>query len=131
MNNYLRCCEWATSKQRSIDDLTLIDLLALIEYQSDRMAQLEALGFQDHGGPEDGVFMIVLDALGVPAEGSEKAFAGEHERFSRTLRFSRAWFEEQFYDGYLLSNDVNGWSLSDVISLFRQEVAENLNAHYR
>lgn len=131
LNRFLRSCEWATSKPRSIDDQTLIDLLALIEYQSERQQQLEELGFQDHGGPEDGVFMMVLDALGVPPEGSERTFAGEHQRFSRTLKFSREWFEEQFFEGYLLDREDNGWTLEEVIRTLREEVATGLERHFR
>jgi len=56
---------------------------------------------------------------------------GEHERFQKKCQFSRNWFDELFYDQFLLQNDTNNWKYIDVINLIRKEVAENLHQHYK
>ena len=131
-NMYIRDYDWANSKVRSIDDATLVDLLKIVQYQAGRMSALEGIGISDNAGAEDALFMYVLDALGVPPEGAEKQFKGDHNRFERVCKFSREWFEELFYQEFLLNNNAHGWSAEDVIKMFKEEASSGeLREHYR
>lgn len=132
LNLYIREHEWAQSKPRQIDDATLVDLLAICDYQAKRFAVLEDIGIEDHAEPSDALFMYVLDALGVPDEGHKKTFESidPENPEPKVLSFSRMWFEELFYGKYLLENDQFNYSYRDIINLIRREVAEDLNEHY-
>ena len=131
LNMYIREYEWAQSKPRHIDDATLVDLLAICDYQAKRLTLLENIGIEDHADPSDALFMYVLDALGVPDDGHEKIFASGdiNNPDTRTLRFSREWFEELFYGKYLLENDQFKYSYQDMIQLIRREIAEDVAKH--
>ena len=129
---------WTRSRERTIDDQTLIDLMQLVEFQADRVAMLNerndvSLGLAswlDMTDPVDALFGYVLDALGVPPHGVEKAFTGEHANFSRTCSFSRDWFSERFFADYLLGDDDN-LTIKDILDEFRREVASNLDRHFK
>lgn len=130
---------WTKSRSRQIDDQTLIDLLQLIEFQADRVAMINervdvSLGLAswlDMTDPVDALFGYVLDALGVPAEGVEKHFSGDHSKFSRVCRFSRGWFSERFFADYLLGDVDEELTIKDVLDDFRREVASNLDRHFK
>lgn len=131
LNIFIRDYEWAQSKQRKIDDETLIDLLRICEYQAHRSSILDEIGIQDKADPADALYMYVLDALGVPPAGIKKIFTGEVDRFTRECTFDREWFDELFYSKYLLENDSFGYTLPEILNLIREEVKSNLNGHYK
>lgn len=120
--------DFAQSKDRQIDDNTLIDLLAIIEYQASRSEVLEGIGFTDNESPDDALLTFVLDALNVPREGAKKVFEENVYDIEEKV-FTRSWFEEKFYADYLLGSDVQQ-TLKDVIEMFRKEVKHELNSHY-
>lgn len=130
-NIFIRNYDWAESKERSIDDETLCDFLRIIEYQAERFSALEEIGIQDNASPEEALFVYVLDALGVPSEGNKKEFRGEHEAFLKECTFSREWFEELFYQEFLLNNDEHNWTYGEIINIFRVEIKNGLRSHYR
>ena len=131
-NSYISSYDWARSKRRQIDEETLIDLLKVVKYQADRQTALEELGIEDRASPEEALFDYVLDAIGVPAEGDEKHMHGDHERFSRVCKFFREWFEELFYQEFLLNNSEHGWGYIDLLRELRGGVSnEALSSHYR
>jgi len=130
-NIFIRDYDWAKSKERSIDDETLCDLLRIIEYQAERSSALEDIGIQDNASPEDALFVYVLDALGVPSEGDKKEFQGEHEAFLKDCTFSRVWFEELFYQEFLLNNDEHNWTYEEILIIFHKEIKNRLHTHYR
>jgi hypothetical protein len=126
---------WAVSRTRSIDDATIVDILGVLEFAADRDRRLEESGqVQDWGSvnddPTELMYVYVLDALGVPPEGEKRKATGEHPRFSRTLAFSRHWFEELFYSHYLLEKNERKLTLTAVVKHIRAEVASNLDRHY-
>lgn len=82
------------SLPRSIDRQTMIDLLSLIAYQSRRTFQLEQLGIEDKGDPNDVLLDYVLDALGAPPN--------EFKNFGR--EFDRNELYDLFYTDYILKN---------------------------
>lgn len=130
-NIFIRDLDWAQSKKRSIDDETLCDLLRMIEYQAERLNTLDELGIQDNGAPEEALFVYILDALGVPPEGDKKEFQGEHEAFMKNCSFSREWFEELFYQEFLLNNDEHNWTHSELLEEFKKEIKSGLRSHYK
>jgi len=127
---------WAVSRSRSIDDATIVDILGVLEFAAARAQRFEEAGEQvDSGSPNDNpielLFVYVLDALGVPPAGAERKGTGEHPRFSRTLKFSREWFEELFYSDYLLEQQERKLTLHTLIERIHSEVASNLDRHYK
>lgn len=130
-NLFIRDYVWAQSKPRSIDDETLCDLLRIIEYQAERGNILDDIGMQDHGAPDEALFVFVLDALGVPSEDERKQFQGEHEAFKKELIFSREWFNQLFYSEFLLENEKHNWSHEDILRRIREELKTNLSTHYK
>ena len=131
LNIFIRDYEWAQSKERQIDEETLIDLLRICEYQAHRSSVLDEAGIQDNADPADALYMYVLDALGVPPTGAKKRLTGEVDRFTRECAFDREWFDELFYSKYLLENASFGYTLPDILRLIREEVKSNLNRHYK
>ena len=125
---------WAVSRsRRTIDDQSILDMLGLLEYAAQRDRRLEDAGMDFSDGPDDDptelIFTYVLDALGLPAEGALEATlrTGQHPRFSRQRRFTREWFEERFYEGYLLDHDT---TLPELLEEFKTEIASNLERHF-
>lgn len=126
---------WAVSRPRTIDDQTLLDILGLLEYSARRDERRENAGYVDpeedqpNDEPIELMFVYVLDAIGVPAEGAEGdgAIVGEHPRFTRVKRFKREWFEELFYETYILDKRL---TLPELLERFKAEVATNLARHY-
>ena len=130
-NHWIENEDWCQSRKRTIDDATLIDMLGILEYEAERSARLDELGIQDSASSNCALFMYVLDALGVPAEGAEKNFEGEHQKFSKKCIFSREWFDELFYQEYLCNNQEHQWSFSDLLEIIRNAVKTNLRQHYK
>lgn len=126
---------WAVSRTRIIDEQTILDLLGLLEYDAERDVRLEESGADRVGDtpsddPIECIYYYILDALGVPPEGTPKAAVGEHPRFSRMLRFSREWFCELFYSDYLLEKQERGLTLPLILEKIKAEIASNLDGHY-
>lgn len=130
-NIFIRDYAWIQSKQRQIDDETLIDLLRLCEYQAQRFALLDDVGIQDNGDPTEALYIYVLDALGVPPSGAKKLLTGEVGRFTRECSFDREWFDELFYSKYLLENDSYGYDYQDLLRIIREEVQNHADRHYK
>lgn len=130
-NIFVRDHDWMQSKQRQIDDETLIDLLRICEYQARRFTLLDDVGIQDNGDPTEALYIYVLDALGVPPSGTKKMLTGEVDRFTRECSFDREWFDELFYSKYLLENDEYGYDYPDLLGVIREEVQSNLDRHYK
>lgn len=130
-NIFIRDYAWMKSKQRQIDDETLVDLLRICEYQAQRFTLLDDVGIQDNGDPTEAFYIYVLDALGVPPSGVKKLLTGEVDRFTRECSFDREWFDELFYSKYLLENDSYGYDYQDLLRMIREEVESNLDRHYK
>lgn len=86
-NIWLKDEKFARNIPRQIDDETIIDLLAIIEFETDKHILLEDAGYHVKGSAYECLFDYILDALKVPAE---------------TDTFSREAFEIIFYSDYLL-----------------------------
>lgn len=120
---WLKGEKFARSIERKIDDQTLLDLLAIVVYESERMGLLEDAGFQDQASSIECLFDYVLDALEIPPEGG---------------CFKRESFEELFYNDYLLEKRFDSLDqvllalkeLRDAINL-RAKKAQILRAEFR
>lgn len=131
---YIKDQPWARSLPRQIDDETLMDLLGICVYAARRSEALEDLNIEDRGDPYEALWSYVLDALGVPPQGHRKLLTGDVARFSRECSFDREWFDRLFFSDYLLEGDECGHELhglGDVLTIVREEVAGNLDRHYK
>lgn len=86
-NIYVRYQPFARSMQRSIDRETMKDMLAIIEYEAERVKHLEEAGFEDQASSDEVLFSYVLDALGVPPDDEDNG---------------RMAYDELFFSEYLL-----------------------------
>lgn len=85
---------FARSFQRQIDKATLADLLAMVEYESERLAKLEDAGLLDQGSSFECLLDYVLDALNIPAASAS---------------FSREPFYELFFSDYLIEHRYDSY----------------------
>lgn len=122
---------WNTSRDRSIDDATLVDLLGIVLYDADRATILEEIGFDDFGSPGSVLLDYVLDAIGAPREGEEKFLVGETERFSRQCFFRRERFYELVYGEFAVTHEGNDSPpAAELLEQLREEVRDNLRSYY-
>lgn len=85
---------FARSVQRRIDEATLADLLAIVEYESECLAKLEDASLLDHGSSFECLLDYVLDALNIPAASPS---------------FSREPFYELIYSDYLIEHRYDSY----------------------
>ena len=127
--------EWGMRNSLAYEDQYLLNVLSAIEAATEFDRSREAVGLEvDPESPlqksVDLAFDLLLDSLGVPAEGAIKTVRGERPCFSRAVRFSRRWFVCRFFSDYLIEKQERSLSLVDVLSEFRSEIAENADGHY-
>lgn len=110
---------WARSCNRSIDPVTIIDLLGYVAFCAKKSEVLEAAGFADQNSEFELLYDFVLDALGVPPH--NKAVS----RGDKTLYFTRHPFYEIFFSDYLLQEPHQNMSLEYVVSLIKDRLEED------
>jgi hypothetical protein len=91
-NLWLQGEKFARNIPRQIDEQTMIDLLAIVEFESVKHSLLDEAGYQIRGAACDCLFDYVLDALQIPPEDDA---------------FSRESFETLFYSDFLIDKRFN------------------------
>lgn len=101
------------SLKRNIDDETIIDLMDMIAYESERNLALEDIGFSNNACAIEKLFDYVLDAIGVP----------EHTEAFK----AREKYYEIFYNDYLIERKFKSHSevLSKIKTLQKDIVIRN------
>ena len=126
LRNGIERCSWYSSRSRQIDKNTLLGLLGIIVYESERAAVLDLAGFRDEGCTAALLLDYVLDAIGVPEEGHREELGGED-----APAFSRDAFYKFVFSAFSFEfNELENPPLEELLGSLVYEASNNIKRHY-